>query len=180
MSNSAHTWYDSHFPDTGESFWDKIIELGPNIKKNLEEYADELFHHAVELYPSDKLTEFRESMANVTATVTVLHKVCSGAAEDSGVSFQTIIEEHGDIFVDLFGELMKMFPPPDEAPGHDNRTIMISAALDRFEEVFLQVATKLGVSEELLKSHSSSLKFVVQHVTVTIGTSPRASTVPEY
>ncbi|KAG1733094.1 hypothetical protein EDD22DRAFT_926522, partial [Suillus occidentalis] len=93
-------------------------------------------------------------MVNVTATVTVLHKVCSGAAEDSGVSFQTIIEEHGDIFGVLFAELMEMFPPPDEAPGHDNRTIMISMALDRFEEGFLQVATKLGVSEELLKSHS--------------------------
>ncbi|KAG2742580.1 hypothetical protein P692DRAFT_20198602 [Suillus brevipes Sb2] len=169
LSASAHTWYGSHFPDTGESFWDKIVELGPNIKKNLQEYADELFHHTVELYPSDKLTEFRESMANVTATATVLRNVCSAAAEDSGVSFQSIIEEHGDIFVVLFEELIEMFPPPEEAPGHDNRTIMISTALDRFEEGFLQVATKLGVSEELLKSHSSSLKFVVQHVTVTIG-----------
>lgn len=165
LSASAHTWYELHFPDTEESFWDKIKELGPNIK----EYADELFHHAAELYPSDKLTEFRESMINVTATATVLHKVCSGAAEDSGVSFQSIIEEHGDIFVVLFEELIEMFPPPEEAPGHDNRTIMISTALDRFEEGFLQVATKLGVSEEQLKSHSSSLKFVVQHVTVTIG-----------
>ncbi|KAG1764650.1 hypothetical protein EDD22DRAFT_445650 [Suillus occidentalis] len=169
LSASAHTWYDSHFSDTGESFWDKIVELGPNIKKNIEEYADELFLHAVELYPSDKLTEFRESMVNVTATATVLHKVCSGAAEDSGVSFQTVIEEHQDMFFVLFEGLMEMFPPPDEAPGHDNRTIMISTALDRFEEVFLQVATELGVSEELLKSHSNSLKFVVQHVIVTMG-----------
>ncbi|KAG2344954.1 hypothetical protein BDR05DRAFT_142304 [Suillus weaverae] len=46
---------------------------------------------------------------------------------------------------------------------------MINTALDRFEEGFLQVATKLGVSEELLKSHSNSLKFVVQHVAVTLG-----------
>jgi hypothetical protein len=51
---------------------------------------------------------------------------------------------------------------------------MINTALDRIEDGFLQVATKLGVSKEMLKSHSSSLKFVVQHVAVTIGTS-RAS-----
>ncbi|KAG2344955.1 hypothetical protein BDR05DRAFT_960922 [Suillus weaverae] len=165
LSASAHTWYELHFPDTGESFWDKIIELGPNIK----EYADELFHHAVELYPSEKLTEFRESMVNVTSTATTLRKVCSEAAKDSGVSIHSVIEEHGDIFIVLFEELIEMFPPPEEAPGHDNRTIMINTALDRFEEGFLQVATKLGVSEELLKSHSNSLKFVVQHVAVTLG-----------
>jgi hypothetical protein len=113
-------------------------------------------------------------MINVTATATVLHKVCSGAAEDNGVSFHSVIEEHKDIFVVLFEELVEMFPPPEEAPGHDNRTIMISTALDRFEKSFLQVVTELGVSEEQVQSHSSSLKFVVQHATVTIGTS-RAS-----
>jgi hypothetical protein len=165
LSASAHTWYELHFPDTGESFWGNIRELGPNIK----EYADELFHHAVELYPSEKLTQLRESMVNVTTTATALRKVCSEAAEDSGISFHSVLEEHGDIFVVLFEELIEMFPPPEEAPGHDNRTVVIGTALDRFEKGFLQVATKLGVSEEQLKSHSSSLKFVVQHVTVTIG-----------
>ncbi|KAG2069788.1 hypothetical protein BDR04DRAFT_1077639 [Suillus decipiens] len=165
LSAAVHTWYELQFPDTEESFWDKIAELGPNIK----EYADELFYLAVESYPSDKLMEFRESMVNVTATATALRKVCSGAAEDSGVSLHSVIEQHGDTFVVLFEELMKMFPPPEEAPGHENRTIMISTTLDRFEEGFLQVATQLGVSEELLKSHTSSLKFVVQDITVTIG-----------
>ncbi|KAG2130439.1 uncharacterized protein EDB93DRAFT_79114 [Suillus bovinus] len=167
---SAHTWHESHFPDTGESFWDKIIELGPNIK----EYTDELFYHVVELYPSEKLAEFRQSMVNVTAAATALHKVCSGAAEDSGISLYSVMysvmEEHGDIFIVLFEELMEMFPPPSEAPGHDNCTIMIGMALDRIEQSFLQIATKVGINEELLKSYSGSLKFVVQHVVVTIGT----------
>ncbi|KAG2056207.1 hypothetical protein BDR06DRAFT_1019836 [Suillus hirtellus] len=108
-------------------------------------------------------------MVNVTATATVLHKVCSQAAENIGVSLYSVIEEHEDIFIALFEELMEMFPPPDEAPGHDNRTIMISTALDRIEQSFSQVATKVGISEELLKSHSSPLKFVVQHVAVTTG-----------
>jgi hypothetical protein len=143
FSASAHTWYESHFSDTGVSFWDKVNEFSPNIKG--------------------------ESIVNATATATLLREVCNEAAEDSGVSLHSVIEEYGDIFVVLFQELMEMFPSPEEAPGHDNRTIMINMALDRFEEGFLQVATRLGVSEELLKSHSSSLKFVVQHVAVTIG-----------
>ncbi|KAG2139737.1 hypothetical protein DEU56DRAFT_799974 [Suillus clintonianus] len=62
-----------------------------------------------------------------------------------------------------------MFPPPEEAPGHENRTMMINTVLDRIEEGFLPFAIKLGVSEELLKSHSTSLKFDVQRVAVTIG-----------
>jgi hypothetical protein len=71
LSASVHTWYESHFPDTGESSWDKIVEIGPNIK----EYADELFHHTVELYPSERLTEFRESIVNVTTAAALLREV---------------------------------------------------------------------------------------------------------
>ncbi|KAG2069783.1 hypothetical protein BDR04DRAFT_1101051 [Suillus decipiens] len=165
LSTPVHKWYELQFPDTGESFLDKVVELGPNIK----EYADELSHNALALYPSEKLTEFRESIVSVTDAATALREVCSGAAEDNGISLYSVMEEYGDIFAVLFEDLMEMFPPPGEAPGHDNRTIMFNAILDRFEEGFLQVATKLGVSEELSKSHLSPLKFVVQDVAVTIG-----------
>lgn len=165
LSTSVHKWYELQFPDTGESFLDKIVELGPNIK----EYADELSRNAMALYPSKKLMEFRESMVNVTNVATALRKVCSGAAEDSGVSLHSVMEEYGDIFAVLFKDLMEMFPPPGEAPGHDNRTIVVNAILNRFEEGYLQVATKPEVSEERSKSHLSSLKFVVQDVAVTIG-----------
>lgn len=161
LSTSLHTWYELQFPDAGESL-DEIVELGPNIK----EYADELFHHAVELYPSEKLPEFRES---VTDAAIALREVCNGAVEDSGIFRHSVLEEYGDILAVLFEDLMDMCLSPGEAPGHDNRTIKINAILDRFEGGFLQVATKLRASEELLKSHLSSLKSAVQHVTVTIG-----------
>ncbi|KAG1740366.1 hypothetical protein EDB19DRAFT_783689 [Suillus lakei] len=163
LSASVHTWYDGlQFPD---AFRDKIIELGPNI----QEYTDELFHHAMALYPSEKIMEFRESVDSIAVTATAIHKTCSEAAEESGISLDSIAEELGDIFVFLFEELKEQFPPPHEAPGHENRTIMINTVLDRIEESFLPVAMKLGVSEELLTSHSSSLKIGVEHVIVTIG-----------
>ncbi|KAG1875438.1 hypothetical protein DFJ58DRAFT_740965 [Suillus subalutaceus] len=104
------------------------------------------------------------TLAYVTLATAATQPITSSNIEKSARS----------IFVVLFEQLMEMFPPPGEAPGHDNRTIMIKAALDRIEEGFLQVITKLGVNEELLKSHTSSLKFIVQHVAVTIGMS-RAS-----
>ncbi|KAG0698009.1 hypothetical protein DFH29DRAFT_943524 [Suillus ampliporus] len=165
---SAHTWWDGlHFPHKGESdFWDEVIELGPNIQR----YTDELFHHATELYPSEKIAEFRQSVDNVTITATALHQVVFAAAEQSGWPLDvSILEELGDIFGVLFGDLTEMFPPPEEAPGHENRTLMVNAVLSRVEESFLQLAIKYGGNEELLTSYTSPLKFDVQYIVVIIG-----------
>ncbi|KAG1895907.1 uncharacterized protein F5891DRAFT_1193731 [Suillus fuscotomentosus] len=45
----------------------------------------------------------------------------------------------------------------------------MNTVLDRFEECFLQVVGKLGVSEELLESLTGSLKTGLKHMVVTIG-----------
>ncbi|KAG1740368.1 hypothetical protein EDB19DRAFT_1908547 [Suillus lakei] len=74
-----------------------------------------------------------------------------------------------NIFSALFKELKEQFPPPNEAPGHEKRIATVSTVLDRVEEWFLQVVGKFGVSGELLKSLTSSFKFGVKHVVVTIG-----------
>ena len=124
----------------------------------------------MKLYPSDKITEFKQTMESVTSTATILHQVILEAAEQHGISLDSISEELGDIFIALFEKFKEQFPPPSEAPSHKSRTVMINTVLDRIEESFLQIAIKLGVSEELLKSHSSSLKFGIQHILVTIGT----------
>ncbi|OJA12005.1 hypothetical protein AZE42_10139 [Rhizopogon vesiculosus] len=113
------------FANAGESLWNS---------------TEGLFQHAMEHYPSEKVTEFKENLRH--------------------------------IFHAAFEELKVQFPPPEEAPGHENRTIMISAMLDRTEEGFIQFPIKHGVSEEPLKCHFSSLKFHVQHVLVIIGTLP--------
>ncbi|KAG1723732.1 uncharacterized protein EDB91DRAFT_1351131 [Suillus paluster] len=91
------------------------------------------------------------------------------AAEERGIPLDSVSEELGNRFRALFEELKEQFPPPGEASGHENRTVMITTVLDRIEESFLQVAINRGMSEEVLKSHCSSLKSGVQHIVVTIG-----------
>ncbi|OAX43620.1 hypothetical protein K503DRAFT_765709 [Rhizopogon vinicolor AM-OR11-026] len=163
LSTSAHKLFDGlHFADAAESWWDKVVELGPIL-------TDGLFRHAMELYPSDKITEFKASVVNVTTTATTLHQVVLEAAEQHGIPLDTMKGELGDICNSMFEELKEQFPPPDEAPSHENRMVMISTALDRIEGGFLQFAINHGVSEEPLKSHSGSLKLHAQSIVVTIG-----------
>lgn len=162
---SAHTWWGGlHFPHMGESdFWNDVIDLGPNIQR----FTDKLFHHATELYPSEKITEFRQSVGNVTSTATAL---VLAAVEQSGRPLDvSILEELGDIFSVLFGDLTEMFPPSEETPGHENRTVMINTVLGRVEESFLQLAIKYGGDEEHLKSYCTALKSDVQYIVVIIG-----------
>lgn len=157
-----------HFEHARESFWDKVTELGPKF----QDHTDGLFHYALELYPSEKIAEFKVSADNIASTTTTLQQVIRGVAEQRGIPLDSIKTELGDIFNAMFEELKEKFPPPDEAPSHENRTAMITTVLDRVEEGFLQFAVKHGVDEESLKSHTGSLKSHVQLTVVTIGTLP--------
>ncbi|KAG0693903.1 hypothetical protein DFH29DRAFT_962568 [Suillus ampliporus] len=149
LSVSAHMMYNGlYFPDMG-NVWDKITELGPDIQG----YPEKLYHHAMAVYPSEKISEFRKSVDSVASTAAALHQAFKGAAEQRGIPLDSVSEELGN-----------MFPP-----GHENRTAMITTVLDRIEESFLQFIINRGMSEEPLRSHSNSLKSGVQHIVVTIG-----------
>lgn len=166
-SAAARWLYDLlHFTHAREFFWDKVTELGPKF----QDHTEGLFHYALELYPSEKIAEFKVSADNIASTTTTLRQVIRGVAEQRGIPLDSIKTELGDIFNVIFEELKEKFPPPDEAPSHENRTAIIKTALDRVEEGFLQFAVKHGVDEESLKSHTSSLKSHVQLTVVTIGT----------
>ncbi|OJA12009.1 hypothetical protein AZE42_10135 [Rhizopogon vesiculosus] len=169
LSVSAQKLYEGlRFADTGESLWHKVVELGPNLRLSTEG----LFQHAMEHYPSEKITEFKASAESIANTTTTLHQVVFEAAKQRGIPIDSMKEELAHSFHAAFEELKVQFPAPDEAPGHDSRTTMSSAVLDRIEEGFIQFAIKHGVSGEILKSHFSSLKFHVQLIVVIIGTSP--------
>lgn len=162
---SAHKLYGGpHFPKAAKS-WDKVTGLGPDIQG----FADEFFQRGRDFYPSDKITELRKSVDSVASTATTLYRVVKEAAEQRGIPLYTVSKDLRDTFRVLFEELKEQFPPPDEAPGHKKRTIMIDTILDRVEECFLQVVGKLGVSEALLTSLTGSLKSGLKYVVVTIG-----------
>ena len=153
-------WYD-------EYVWVNAVKLGQHLS-NIN--ADTLVYHATELHLSEKVHEFKESVDSVIDTATMLHEMVLATAEQHGVPPDSVKEEFGVIYNALLDELKKQFPSPAEAPGHENRALMINAILDFVDKIFLQFAIKLGVSEESLKTYSDPLKFHVQIVVVTIGT----------
>lgn len=162
---SAHMLGGLYFTNAGKSCWNKVAGLSPNIQG----CTDEFFQRAREFYPSDKITELRKSVDGVTSTATALYQVVKEAAEQRGIPLYIVSKDLGNTFRVLFEELKEQFPPPDEAPGHEQRMNVINTALDRVEECFLQVVGKLGVSKELLTSLTGTLKSGIKHVVVTIG-----------
>jgi hypothetical protein len=156
-----------YFPNAGKSCWNKVAGLGPNILG----CTDEFFQRAREFYPSDKISESRKSVDSVTSTAITLYQVIKEAAEQRGIPLYTVSKDLGNTFRVLFEELKEQFPPPDEASGHEQRMTVINTVLDRVEECFLQVVSKLGVSKELLTGLTGSLKSGIKHVVVTIGVS---------
>ncbi|KAG1785917.1 uncharacterized protein HD556DRAFT_1418814 [Suillus plorans] len=90
--------------------------------------------------------------------------------EQCGILFCTIMisEYLGNAFSVVFEGLGGRFPPPGEAPGHEERMATTNAVFDRVEEYSLQVVGELGVSNRRLQSLTGSLKSGVKHV-VTIG-----------
>ncbi|KAG1785915.1 uncharacterized protein HD556DRAFT_1313889 [Suillus plorans] len=76
--------------------------------------------------------------------------------------FCTISKHLGNAFKNLF-------PPPSEAPGHEKRMDKMNTTLDRVEECFLRVFSKLGASRKFLQSLTGPLKTGVKYVVVTIG-----------
>ncbi|KAG1895908.1 uncharacterized protein F5891DRAFT_644745 [Suillus fuscotomentosus] len=162
LSASAYMLYDGlHIPSVGES-WDKIVGLSSNIQGNVL-YELELFQHAKELYPSE-ISELKKSVNSIASTATSLHQVVKGAAEQCEIPFDSVLEELRNSFYVLFEELKEQFPPPEEAPSYEDRTLMIDTVLDRVEETFLRVAIKYGASEEVLKDHTSSFMSGVRHI----------------
>ncbi|KAJ8592155.1 hypothetical protein M405DRAFT_813137 [Rhizopogon salebrosus TDB-379] len=148
-----------------ESFWDKVTELGPKFQG----HTDGLFRYATELYPSEKITEFRASVRNITSTATTIYQDVHEAAGQRGIPLDSMKGELENIFYVMSEELKEQFPPPEAAPGHETRTVMISTVLDRIEGGFLPFAIKHGVNEETLKTHLSSFKLHAQFIVVTIG-----------
>jgi hypothetical protein len=167
LSATARRLFDLlRFAHPREFFWDKVTELGPKFQG----HTDGLFRYATELYPSEKIMEFKTSVHNITSTATTMYQDVRDAAEQRGIPLDSMKGELANIFDVISEELKEQFPPPKAAPSHETRTAMISTVLDRIEERFLQFAIKHGVNEETLKTHLSSFKVHVQFIVVTIGT----------
>ncbi|KAG2114643.1 uncharacterized protein F5147DRAFT_430045 [Suillus discolor] len=97
-----------------------------------------------------------------------MYQFIKKVSEQCGIPFCTISEYLGNTFNIVFEGLKNWFPPPGEAPGHEERMAMTDAVFDRVEEYSLQVAGGLGVNNTRLQSLTGSLKSAVKHI-VTIG-----------
>lgn len=76
---------------------------------------------------SSKISEFNKSVNSVASAATSLNEVVKGTTELRGISFDSVLEEFQNTFRALIEELKEQFPPLEEAPGHEKRTLVINA-----------------------------------------------------
>jgi hypothetical protein len=110
-------------------------------------------------------SEFVSGVADIRAKTVVL-------ADQRGVRLEDISQELGQAFSSVLDDLKAAFPPPDQAPSHQQRQEAVALVLNKAEQVILDLARKHGMSEEYLRGLQESfekLKPVIMALVVIAG-----------
>ena len=129
---------------------------------------------AREFEVAEKIHEFRSTFHAIVSTSNEIRGHMTELTQQ-GLTLDQISDELGVIFNDILGHLKKTFPPPDQAPNHEQRQEMVNTVLERAEQELVDFARKYGMSEDGLENLRSSfdrLKPHVEKLVVITGTPP--------
>ena len=126
---------------------------------------------------AEKIDEFRSTFHDIVSASNEIRGHLTELTQQ-GLTLDQISGELGVIFNDILGHLKKAFPPPDQAPGHEQRQEMVNTVLDSAEQELVDFARKHGMSEDGLENLRSSFGLLKPHVeklVVITGTPPHQS-----
>lgn len=150
--------------------WKKIVSSADAFLKVTDEGLNDV---ARELNLPDKIEDFRRT----------LHSIVSNAGEirrhmdvliQTGMTANNISAELGDIFHNVLENVKTNFPPPDQAPGHEERQRMVKMLLDGAEEGLLGLCRKHDMTEDKVNSVRESfdrMRLHIEKLVVITGTS---------
>ncbi|KAJ7587456.1 hypothetical protein C8J56DRAFT_890379 [Mycena floridula] len=119
---------------TPEKFWKEALALGDNIFSN----ARKLLHDVPKAFV-EQVNEAKETMTEiVAATVEFREKI-----KDP----ETFSQELVVLFNATFEQIKEMFPPPDQAPSHEQHKETIHSILELCEKQVVALGVKHGVDE---------------------------------
>ncbi|KAJ7757722.1 hypothetical protein DFH07DRAFT_695745, partial [Mycena maculata] len=84
------------------------------------------------------------------------------------VSLDDIAEDLQHAFAKVLKELQVMFPPPDKAPGHEDREVVVTAALEKAGAALVMVCAQYGMDEERVRVHWDGTLRPAIHTTVVL------------
>ncbi|KAF9789199.1 hypothetical protein BJ322DRAFT_1105065 [Thelephora terrestris] len=140
--------------------WEKIFDFADGFVKAADK---QLNAAAREFNVAEKIDEFRNTFHNIVAASSEIRGDMTELTQQ-GLTLGQISDELGVIFNDVLEYLKKTFPPPDQAPGHEQRQEMVETVLDRAEQGLLDFARKHGMSQDGLEKLRSSFDRLKPHI----------------
>ncbi|KAJ7587468.1 hypothetical protein C8J56DRAFT_890384 [Mycena floridula] len=119
---------------TPDNFWEEALALGDNVYS----YARQLLHEIPKALV-EQVDKAKESMTEiVAATAEFREKI---------IDPDTFSQELTVVFSATFEQIKEMFPPPDQAPSHEQRKETIHGILELCEKHVVALGVKHGVDE---------------------------------
>lgn len=152
-------------------FWKELERLGDGV----HQYAEEAIN-TLKLDPvvTARIEELKERWDNFLDAWNALHVDLMALEAVQKRDVNTLVDGIAEILAKVFERLKTQFPPPDQAPNHEQRKKSIHEALTQIEEALVTFLSELGMSEDVIRAHFSNFMPPLENVMVTIGTQLRS------
>lgn len=140
--------------------WEKIVAYADKL---LEVTNEGLNTAAREFHIQEKIDDFRNTFGDIVFASTEIREHMTELTQ-KGLTLDQISDELGVIFNDILDHLRKSFPPPDQAPSHEERLERVISILDEAERRLLDFARKHGMSEDGVENLRGSFDRLKPHI----------------
>ncbi|OBZ73584.1 Dual specificity protein kinase KNS1 [Grifola frondosa] len=143
-------------------FWERAMNLGDRVRKyagdRLNDYSNTPFAGRIEQF---KVT--------VDETIAYTARMKDEMHSTYGVNLEAFTIDLEKLLQTLQRDMEVAFPPPGEAPHHEQRADRVSAALMKLEEGIVHLGAKYGMPEEQMRMHLDNLRPHIEHLLVMTG-----------
>jgi len=153
-------------PDIPSDFWENAKS---SIGDFVQDHTRDLLRNAVALYPAvaEQIEKSKAIVNDVVEAVVQFRNVAMDHSTNS--SLDGISDELENSFNSIIKLLQEEFPPPDQAPTHEERALMVSRVLTHVENTTVEVLSKYDVNEDHIRSLFHKLGPIIQDLVVVIG-----------
>lgn len=148
-------------------FW----EGGPSLGQSPHDYVMNLIEDAAKNVEPIVAAKMNHVITSMHAVASDIGKLKLTIAQAHGVSFDDIKNEIETVLADLLEELQEQFPPPDQAPNHEERQASVSLVLRKVKEALIKLCVQYGMPEDQLRAHLDPIMEHVETIVVTLGAS---------
>lgn len=146
-TNSTHSCKAAMYTTLGIPLpsWDRIVA---EISGNLSQVTDDALNRtARERDILDKVEELRSTFLDIVATAAEFREHMAELTQ-RGMTLEDISNKLGAAFDKVLAHMKRTFPPPDQAPSHEERAAMVATMLEQVEQALRRFATQHGMSQE--------------------------------